>query len=64
LIELMVSPPAFAGPTTFAFEACACTRCYQESVFMERRALPNMAQTGQYASIMHYQRAVEAAGHR
>src|SRR4051812_18564953 len=26
LIELMVSPPALARPTTLAFDACACSR--------------------------------------
>src|SRR5262245_45749690 len=34
LIELMVSPPAFASPMTFAFEVCACSRNDEKSLVL------------------------------
>src|SRR5580704_1577735 len=41
LIELMVSPPAFAKPTTLAFEACACSRNEEKSLVLSGwRTLP------------------------
>jgi len=42
LIELMVSPPAFARPITFAFEVCACSRNEEKSeVLSGWRTLPS-----------------------
>src|SRR3974390_2609924 len=34
LIELIVSPPALARPTTFALEACACSRKEEKSLVL------------------------------
>src|ERR1041384_6990880 len=34
LIELMVSPPAFARPITLAFEVCACSRNDEKSLVL------------------------------
>src|SRR3954467_9478523 len=42
LIELMVSPPALARPTTLAFDDCACSRNDEKSLlFSGWRTLPS-----------------------
>src|SRR5208282_2014836 len=42
LIELMVSPPALASPTTLALEACACSRNDEKSLVLSGwRTLPS-----------------------
>src|SRR5260370_7025053 len=58
LIALVVSPPALASPTTFAFEDCACSRKDEKSdeligCFTPPSTLPPLAVTTPAVSASH-----------
>src|SRR5260370_40656662 len=67
LIALVVSPPALASPTTFAFEDCACSRKDEKSdeligCFTPPSTLPPLAGTTAGGSRSHAWAEAESDG--
>jgi branched-chain amino acid transport system substrate-binding protein len=48
--------------TGFYWDRDAETRAWSERFFQRRKAMPTMVQAGIYSSVMHYLKAVKAAG--